>query len=303
MTSDEVNKMTVEEVNAITEPSFTSEPLFTEKPSYWKLHKYHRLSVEDFVEEFCGWPALKELIDYIHDEVKKAFFITMFLTGGRVTEVLSLCKRNFEILENEDVIKVTQMRLLKRYKKIDSYPDPITGKPRWHTQKQMKFRKTFTIKRQEPFTKVLERYLDRIDNSNALLFPSPSFHHRNFNKAHGLPQRRKPEDIEEHPFTRQWAYLTIREVNKKLPEELKARLGLNKVWYDEDGKKIADEIHLWLHWFRSQRASGLVSDYGFEVVDLVAYFDWKDMETALRYAKKGWRGLTEKMNKVKVHYT
>jgi len=294
------------EVNEIEEPSFTSETsIQIEKHGYWADHEHHpyyRLNVEDYIDEFCGWTALKELIGYIHSEVKKAFFITMFLTGGRVTEVLSLRKHNFEVLENEDVIKITQMHLLKRYKKLDSYVDS-EGKNRWHTQKQMKFRKTFTIKRQEPFTKVLEKYLDSIDNSNALLFPSPSFHHRAFNKAHGLPLRREKEDPEEHPFTRQWAYLAIREVNKKIPRDLKHRLGLDREWLDDNGKKIADEIHLWLHWFRSQRASQLVSDYGFEVVDLVNYFDWKDIETALRYAKKGWRGLTEKMNKVKVHYT
>jgi hypothetical protein len=72
---------------------------------------------------------------------------------------------------------------------------------------------------------------------------------------------------------------------------------------NEKGVKISDEIHLWLHWFRSQRASQLVCDYSFEVMDLVNYFDWKDVETAIRYAKKGWRGLTEKMNNAHVQYT
>jgi hypothetical protein len=38
-----------------------------------------------------------------------------------------------------------------------------------------------------------------------------------------------------------------------------------------------------------------VLDYGYEVVDLIDYFTWEKYDTALRYAKKGWRGLAAKM--------
>jgi hypothetical protein len=46
----------------------------------------------------------------------------------------------------------------------------------------------------------------------------------------------------------------------------------------------------------------LVSDYGYEAVDLIDYFSWEKYETALHYAKKGWRGLAAKMLPAKTTY-
>jgi hypothetical protein len=67
-------------------------------------------------------------------------------------------------------------------------------------------------------------------------------------------------------------------------------------------KKISSTLHLWLHWFRSQRASQLVRDYGFEVIDLIKYFSWEKYETALHYAQKGWKDLASKMQARKITY-
>lgn len=297
-----------EEISKSLQPqaSLASEPLIQKRLGYWadhELHPYFRLSVENWVEEFCGWSALKELIDYIPDETQKAFFVTMFLTGGRVSEVLQFRKSNFEVRTKDRVIKVSQMRLLKRYRKVgEAYLD-AQGHRHWHTVKELgAVRKTFAFKRSEIFAKILEKHLSQIPDPDGLLFPSPSFHHRDFNRAHGLPLRTKPlkkgEKVEkvQHPYTRHWAYWVIREVNKSLPKTLKVKLGLNKVWYDKKtGKKIADELHLWLHWFRSMRASQLHTDWGFNEMDLMNYFDWKDGKTAFRYAHSGWRDLTDKM--------
>lgn len=56
---------------------------------------------------------------------------------------------------------------------------------------------------------------------------------------------------------------------------------------------------MWPHWFRAQRASQLVADYGFEVMDLVDFFRWEKSDVALTYARRGWRGLASKMRPVK----
>jgi hypothetical protein len=103
-----------------------------------------------------------------------------------------------------------------------------------------------------------------------------------------------------------------------LPEDLKESLGLKQplldlvtgkevgFWdVDENGKKclVKGEIHLWVHWMRSQRASQLRHDYGFKVEELVEYFKWTDLETALIYAHMGTQDLTDKMSKAKVDYT
>jgi integrase len=157
--------------------------LQTERQGYWATHPYNRLNVEEYVEKFCGWQALTELINLIYDEKQKAFFVTMFQTGGRVTEVLLLKKYNFTVLPDEGIVKVTQMRLLKRYEKLDNYVD-TEGKNRWHTQRLVKFRKTFTIQRREPFTLILENYLKQVNGPDVYLFASPYTHSRRYVKRH-----------------------------------------------------------------------------------------------------------------------
>lgn len=302
---------------------------------YWATHPYYRLNVEKYVQQFCGYQALTELIDLIYDETQKAFFVTMFLTGGRVTEVSLLKRENFTVNLEKDIIEVTNMRLLKQYRKLDGYKVPLvdkktgetiidkeTGEPktknRWHTKKLVIYRTDFVIDRREPFVPILERYLEELKHPKAYLFPSPYSHHsRKFKNKHLVEMqdeaKKHVRDVyEKYPYSKMWAYQIIRKVNDNIPQlliergvkaedaelkadDLKKRLGLKKPWYDEEGNLISDEIHLWLHWFRSQRASELASVYHFDAIELKDYFDWKDVEVAVRYAKKGGEVLTKKM--------
>lgn len=52
---------------------------------------------------------------------------------------------------------------------------------------------------------------------------------------------------------------------------------------------------LYPHWFRSQRASQLAFDYGWGVGQLMEFFAWTHMGTALKYTHHGWKGLAEAM--------
>jgi len=78
-------------------------------------------------------------------------------------------------------------------------------------------------------------------------------------------------DYTEKTLTRIWAYRRLREIGEQI------------------------EVFLYPHWFRAQRASQLHFEYGFSADDLKEWFRWEKYETALRYAKKGWMGLAEKM--------
>lgn len=60
------------------------------------------------------------------------------------------------------------------------------------------------------------------------------------------------------------------------------------------GKRLG--IHIYDHWFRAQRASQLASEYDFTLHELLEWFTWKDLRTALRYARLSWRKLDRKMN-------
>jgi integrase len=251
---------------------------------YWARHPYIRLNVKDYSEEWVGYPAILELIQLAEKPREKAFLSALFLTGGRVSEVLSLRKNMFEVRQKERLIIVRGMPLLKRYKKLQELN--LTNSKgqtirRWVTQKLEKTRKPFPILMDEPPTPFLLNWIDSLPNEDSLLFESPY----NVGK----------------PLTRFWAYRFIRRLDKAVPLELRQKLGLNKPFIVE-GIKVMEKLHLWLHFFRSQRACCLVSEYGFELHDLIDWFSWEHVETAMTYAKKGWRGLAEKMLQTQIRY-
>ena len=234
------------------------------------MNEYHRLSVSEFVESFCGWAALTELVGMAKSERDRAFLAALFLTGGRAREALSLSKSNFEIREADGLILVRNMPLEKRYKKVEQITK-ADGSLGWRTEKMLKFRKPFPIVLKEPLAPVLTGWIEK---SSGPLFPSPY----------------KPES----PLSRHWAYHMIRELDEDLPVSLRERLGVNRPFVAE-GVKLAPHIHLWTHWFRSQRASQLVENYNYATEELIDYFSWEHYKTALTYAKRGWRGLAAKM--------
>jgi integrase len=240
---------------------------------YWATHPYIRLNVKDYSEEWVGYQPLLELIELASQPREQAFLSALFLTGGRVSEVLALRKNNFEIRKRERVIVVRNMPLLKRYKKLSEVKDE-EGRRKWVTEKLQKTRKPFPIPLKEPLTPYLLGWLDSLPNEDNLLFESPY----NVGK----------------PLTRFWAYHVIRDLDNRLTPELRQKLGLDKPFV-VDGKVVKDKLHLWLHFFRSQRACCLVSEYGFQLHDLIDWFSWEHIQTAMDYAKKGWRGLAEKM--------
>jgi len=251
---------------------------------YWAAHPYVRVNVKDFSEEWVGYEPLLELIKLAEKPREKAFLSCLFLTGGRVSEVLALRKNNFEIRKNEGLIIARNMQLFKRYRKVQELN--LTNSKgqtirRWVTQKLEKTRKPFPILLGEPLTPILLEWLEKIPEESAYLFPSPY--------------------KEGKPLSRFWAYRFIRGLDKAVNPELRQKLGLNKPFIVE-GMKVKDNLHLWLHWFRSQRACCLVSGFGFQLHDLIDWFSWENVQTAMDYAKKGWRGLAEKMLQTRVSY-
>lgn len=230
------------------------------------------------MEEFCGWTPLLELINHASTLRDKAFLTTLFQTGGRVSEVLALTTQNFIPAESEGVIIVRDMVLLKRYKKLEETTDE-EGKKCWITEKLQTKRRQFPIVLAEPLTPVL---LEWLENTGSLLFPSP------YKLGYAL--------------TRFWGYKLVRRLDEEISRRLKDELGLNRPFLIGD-RKVSSTLHLWLQWFRSQRDSQLVRDYGFEVIDLIKYFSWEKYETALHYAQKGWKDLASKMQSRKVSYT
>jgi len=75
--------------------------------------------------DFCGWDKLKAVtLDQTIPETTRELFATIFLTGGRSSEVLTLFKEQFKILKNEGYILVQRMTVLK-HKEPDERSFPI----------------------------------------------------------------------------------------------------------------------------------------------------------------------------------
>lgn len=102
---------------------------------WWKTHPYHRHSVEKDIAltGWLGWDWLKRLLDSCQHFHHRLLVLLTFKTGGRIGEVLPLGADNFLVKPEEKLITVVNMKVEKRYEKIDSYVD-AQGRNRWHTK-------------------------------------------------------------------------------------------------------------------------------------------------------------------------
>lgn len=199
---------------------------------YWALNKYKRKNVYDEVTEFIGWDYLVELVEKCENLRDQGLISSLFLTGGRVSEVLALRKKM--IMKDPPHFVIRAAPVLKRFKKIDHYFDD-EGNKHWITKAISAYR-TFPFPDDEPLVPYFVEFLETVEDN---LF--------NIGRVRSY------------------------QIVKKL------------------------DSNLFNHWFRAQRASQLAFEYGFDVHDLVEWFNWKDIETALHYSSKGYKSLAAKM--------
>jgi hypothetical protein len=176
------------------------------KPGYWSKHKFHRISMDEVVTEYCGDDVLNELVEKCEqlprkvdvekfEERNKGLIATLFLTGGRIMEVLTLKKNNFDFDEEEakrnNAFLVRDMDVLKRVRK---------GKP-------IALKRTFPIWNDDPLVEYLTDWLDEIDG---YLFPT---------------ERRSS-------MSPTYAFKVVREVGKLLDRPLH----INTMWFRKQRK-------------------------------------------------------------------
>jgi len=209
-------------------------------------------------------------------------------TGGRIGEVVSLAKANFDFTP-KDYCVVTGMLLEKRYEKTGSYIEVLKEEPvgafaklyepqllengeqiwkrkRWRTTitsekvMRLRIRQPFPIMKSDPLYPILENYVKH--SHSELLFPSSR----------------------------------LRKNKTRFMTATNAWIILNRV------QKITG-IQIWNHWFRSQRASQLKNEYGFDADDRKDWFNWKTDPTATLYPKTSALEMAKKMLKVKANIT
>jgi len=172
---------------------------------------------------FCGWDKVLSTTNTL-PQTTQSLFATIFETGGRATEVLSLQGRNFQELDSRGIVLVRGMKVLK-HRKVASRTFPIRMDDKLY----------------EPMMRVV-----RETGENDYLFP----------------------------YKYRWLYNRIAGINK-YPDKSFGE------WFP--------------HRVRAERASQLVVDQGFGVIDLMGFFNWKNSEMPTFYAKLSPEDLIRKM--------
>lgn len=195
----------------------------------------------------------------------------MFELGCRIREILG--KRNSEnpklwlspplersnfSFTNPDRLIVVDIPILKRYDKLDhriirkvAIPDdvPPTHRKLWHLADDgMYERKVWTTKRRSDTRRV------------EILMKEPLL------RPYVIPHVKKTSGIL-FDMSYDYYYQLCRKMNPLA----------------DDYPKVPD--HIFPHWWRSQRACQLASEYKYTLHELISFFEWKDLETAQLYAR------------------
>lgn len=231
----------------------------------YPTHEFHRRSVDKDVQRFIGWKELLNLALRYNTwmaERNKALFGTAFLTGGRITEVLQLCRKNFIIDESAGEVIVQGMNMVKSYEKIGEWTEYADEKPtnklarlykwdderqkwwrkRYYTEKKVKVRPDFSFPIDEPFADLLKRHLKHL----------------------------RPED---------YLFTGYKETH----------LCYHRAYV------IISEVGVYPHWLRAQRASCLISFYRMSMEEMMEWMCWEELSTARHYARFGVKSLVSKM--------
>jgi len=233
--------------------------------------EYYRLSIKELKPEFTGWDHYIRLIEQLQRDEDKVFFATMFELGCRIREVLGkrnpekpedwlsppLKRSNFLFTKPNRLIAI-DVPILKRYEKLDHkiirkrmippdvYPSHIKL---WHLAEDgMYERKVWTTKRRNDKRRV------------EMLITEPLL------QLYVIPYVKKTSGIL-FEMSYDYYYQLCRKMNP----------------LEDDYPKVPE--HIFPHWWRSQRACQLASEYGYSLHQLIEFFEWKDLETAQLYAK------------------
>jgi integrase len=175
----------------------------------------------NLITTFCGWGGIKSVINKAKNDETKLLMLTLWNTGGRISEVLELRGEQIKFSGsglNKNIL-VAGMHVLKT-----KMPQPYRNIP-------------------IPFTELLvEPWAQLLHNG------------RLFNKD------------------RIWAWRSV--------------VGSDSSW--------------WPHRFRTERASQLVQDYGFDVPQLMKWFGWSTVTEAVGYTRLSIKDLLLDMQRGRI---
>ena len=258
---------------------------------------------------------------------------TAFLIGGRISETLMLNIDNFKI-EDERVI-VSNAPVLKRYKVLDETVHIRTTRPPddekhlWHfsysiegkddeglpiksdgawvrkeytTEPVIATRDEFPIARWEPMS---QRLVERIERMREAYEKQVNDEKRGpFIKQYWMfpssvtkAARRRKKSKDKKSYGRDESPGIALWLKEKFELDMHPWMSHQHAYniITAAGKRL--KMNVWTHWFRSQRASQLKSNYNFQADHLNRYFGWRGGEktTAELHAALNLEDLWEQM--------
>jgi len=143
---DETEEETKEELKPEKEKPFQK---VLKREGWWVKHKYTRRRVDVDVPFFCGWRVLENFVYESEYLIVRALRATLFETGGRATEVLSLRKDQFNF-DDPNFIEIRGMLVVKCKKGADV---------RW---------RTVAIERKDPLVRPMLEWLECVKEDEFL---------------------------------------------------------------------------------------------------------------------------------------
>lgn len=234
---------------------------------WWADHEYHRRNVETGVTQFVGWGRVQALIDRAQEigdarrgeptGTRDGSLEAYLMAGGfRASEIVR-SRLPEPIMVGEEEVGFSGLRPENVKVVADGKPPHIL----FDTVMALKgYRKVGESKDADG-----HKHFETVRVPIYRTFPIPLDEPITKRLLEYLEERRGQEWM--FPFTATRAYQIIEETDSSI----------------------------WIHWWRAQRAAQLAREYGFKLHELMEFFQWKDMKTALRYASMGYGALLEKL--------
>ena len=215
-----------------------------------------------------------------HDYIKRAadlsdyplLVITIFLTGGRATEILELRRGHFADMGG--YIEVRRMPVFKKFDVLEVHIDPLTGKKSYTTE-LLYDERTFPILKANPLAGRFWEAIEDLDPIEKLFeFKVPG-----------------SDELWEDQY---WQLYKVVSRIPTIPDVFAPLKNNNEPWNDPDNIR-----NLYPHWFRGMRAAQLRVEYNFTLGQLMRFFKWESIEMAQHYAGLSARDMAVAMERGK----
>jgi integrase len=236
-----------------------------------KRADFDKRTVSD-IRTFAGWDYILDIIHRIrerHGLQKAAYYASLIAGGWRASEVCrhqvndgpdgkfvyGLRREHVQVKEDEGLLIFQSVPLLKKYYRLNPQYLLLTNEEHGRLPEDI----------QDKFS-----YIESKDVWLRKVYDT---------------ERKIERRTAAAPLSEKTSHIILEYLNSSTSSDF--LFPFNR--YVAYGTLIDVEPNVWLHWFRSQRASQLSVEYGWDKSQIKQWFDWQDDRTAEYYARMGYK--------------